>query len=967
MCDECKKPDYKPTLCLPNTQFPMRGNLPQREPEMLSHWSSINLLQQINDKPSPKGKWILHDGPPYANGHLHLGHALNKILKDIVIRYHVMNGYSSPYIPGWDCHGLPIEQKVGQQLGSKKQTMSALEIRKECEKYALKWVDTQREEFKRMGVNAFWDKPYLTIQPEVESGILSALGDLVRGGYVYKGLKPVYWCADCATALADAEVEYADHTSLAIYVKFPFVNPQDDAVKDLINPAVIIWTTTPWTLPANMAVALHPDFEYVVMRVVADVNDKPETQDWIVAKELVESFAKDAHIEKYEIVRSILSRDLERLQLKHPLQFDGRTSMIILGTHVTLEAGTGAVHTAPGHGMEDFVACRSYGIETVMPVDNYGRFTSDYRVMEGMSVWDANEQIVRILDEQDILVSRANIRHSYPHCWRCHKPIVYRATEQWFMRVDHDDLRQKTLTQIDSGVQWIPVWGHDRIYNMMSARPDWCLSRQRVWGVPIPAAICKKCGKSTLDARVIDLLAQAARTRGTNAWLEDPISSFLPDGFVCPECGGTEFDKESNILDVWFDSGSTHISVCESREEINGSPVDLYLEGSDQHRGWFHTSLLVSMGARKRPPYRAVLTHGFILDGKGEAMSKSKGNVIPPETIIKDKGADVLRLWVTSEDYRNDVSISQDILARVGEAYRRIRNTIRYLLGNLSDYNPKTDAVAYDKLTDIDKWILNETADLIDICRRSYEGYEFHRVYQKCNEFCIVQLSSIYCDVLKDRLYCSGHTSDLRRSAQTAQWHVASALIGVLAPILVFTSEEAFSYLDIDGLGSVHLSGFPQVPDEWRQPELAAVWKRLLEARGDVLVALEDARQNKKAIRSPLEAQVVMIAKTEADAKILNAFGNTALAELFIVSSVDVTNSSNDKKAQGTLISEYDGRCAKVFVLKAEGAKCERCWRVLPSVGKDQQNTAVCDRCAQVLRRFYPDVNSKEGCSKGTC
>ncbi len=953
MSDDSNKYDFKPTLCLPNTEFPMRGNLPQREPEILAGWEAKGLTQKINEKKSQKGRWILHDGPPYANGHIHLGHAINKVLKDIVVRYHVMSGYQSPFIPGWDCHGLPIELKVSQELGAKKAQMSALDIRKECEKYARKWVDIQLKEFKRLGVNGIWDKPYLTIQPEVEAGILNTLSSLVSEGYVYKGLKPVYWCPDCATALADAEVEYDDETSHAIYVKFPFVDMAAESIKDLVNPAIIIWTTTPWTLPANLAVALHPDFEYVVMRVEAPVNDVMQKQDWIIAKELVEPFAKDTGITSYEIVRPISPNNLEGMALRHPLLFD-KTSLVILGTHVTLDTGTGAVHTAPGHGIEDFIVCRKYNIPPFIPVDNYGRFTSDYKVMEGMNVWKANEPIIRILDELDLLVQHNTITHSYPHCWRCHKPIIYRATEQWFMSVDHKDLRKKTLDWIDNKVQWIPAWGHDRIYNMMSARPDWCLSRQRVWGVPIPAAACTKCGKSTLDPRVIDALAKQAETRGTNAWFEDSLEKFLPEGFVCPECGGIEFEKEQDILDVWFDSGSTSIAVCEKRPEIGSLPVDMYLEGSDQHRGWFHSSLLVTMGARNCAPYKSVLTHGFILDEKGEAMSKSKGNGIEPAKVMNDKGADVLRLWVTSEDYRNDVRVSMNILERVGEAYRRIRNTIRYLLGNLKDFDPKKDAVVYDRLTEIDKWILTETATMIDMCRTSYDNCEFHRVYQKCNEFCIVQLSSIYCDVLKDRIYCSGAESELRRSAQTAQWQIARALVGVLAPILVFTTDEAFAYLDPDGLGSVHLSDFPTTPAEWKNEKLTEKWKRLLEARSDVLLALEDARQQKKAIRSPLEAKVVITAKTDADKSLFDDFGASALAELFIVSSVDVTPQPTNNMQD--VISYVDGHCIEVSVLKAEGAKCERCWRILPSVGKDNKYATVCDRCANVLRRFYPNV-----------
>ncbi|MBX7245325.1 MAG: isoleucine--tRNA ligase [Candidatus Sumerlaeaceae bacterium] len=947
MSSESARTDYKSTLCLPQTDFPMRANLNQREPEILARWKEIKLQERIAQKPPTRGDFVLHDGPPYANGHIHLGHALNKLLKDIVVRFQTMAGHRATYIPGFDCHGLPIEQKVLSELGPKRATKTATEIRRLCDAYARKWVAAQTEEFIRIGVGGEWDKPYLTLQPEVEAGILRALRDLVAGGYVYKGLKPVYWCADCQTALAEAEIEYENHTSPSIYVKFPVLKPETrPATADLVNPSVVIWTTTPWTLPANLAVSLHPDFKYVALRVKAAHQGGTRDEDWIVARDLVEAFTKDAGLTEFTVGKELTGPDLEKMELEHPVQPD-RTSLVILGDHVTLEAGTGAVHTAPGHGMEDFIVGQKYGLPVVVPVDGAGRFTEEFSLMEGMKVWEANEPIIRYLDEKDILVQHRKYDHSYPHCWRCHNPIIYRATDQWFMRVDHDDLRKKALEQIDNGVQWIPTWGHDRIYNMMVARPDWCLSRQRVWGVPIPALICKDSGKTVLAPEVMDKVAEVVAKRGTDAWFEEPVETFLPDGFVSPYSGGRNFEKEMNILDVWFDSGATSIAVLEQRDGLR-RPADLYLEGSDQHRGWFQTSLIVSMGARKSPPFKSVLTHGFVLDGKGEAMSKSRGNVIAPQEIIKKMGADVLRLWVASEDYRGDVKVSNEILDRVGEAYRRIRNTIRYFLGNLWDFDPAKDRVPHADLTDIDRWILHELNGLIRLSRKAYENYEYHKIYQRANEFCVVQVSSIYVDVLKDRMYCSGVKSPLRRAAQTAQYELADALLRLLAPILAFTCDEAYQYLDKQG-ASVHLLPFPEAREEWDQPKLAEEWSKLLEVRSDVLRALEEARKAPQPIGKSLEARVVL---ASGDAELMALLGRNAdqLADLFITSQAEL---AAEPPAGQDAIVRLQGALVHVTVLPATGAKCERCWRVLPSVGADAELATLCDRCATVVRRHY--------------
>lgn len=943
MTTEANKRDYKATLCLPRTDFPMRANLAQREPEILARWHQHRLYDKLQHRPS-EGTFILHDGPPYANGHIHIGHALNKILKDIIVRYHAMTGKRAPYVPGWDCHGLPIEQKVTSELGAQKTEKSPLEIRKLCEEYARRWARTQSEEFQRLGVLGDWEHPYLTLEPEVEIGIVGALRDLVKEGYVYKGMKPVFWCAECQTALADAEVEYENHVSPSIYVKFPIIDAGScPALSGLERPSIVIWTTTPWTLPANLAVSLHPDFVYVALRVEGE-DGRPE--DFIVAKDLVESFVRDAQLGHVLLVKELGAKELEGLTCEHPVQPD-RTSKVILGTHVTAEQGTGAVHTAPGHGMEDFIVCQAYGIDPFVPVDARGCFTSDFQLMEGMKVWEANTPIVRYLDERNLLVKSSTIEHSYPHCWRCHNPIIYRATEQWFLRVDHKDLRGRALHFIDRGVEWIPQWGHDRIYNMMATRPDWCLSRQRVWGVPIPAVVCQNCRRSTLDVEVIERFMEEVARRGTNVWFEEPVERFLPEAFACPECGARQFAKEENILDVWFDSGATHLAVLERRPDL-AWPADLYLEGSDQHRGWFQSSLIVALGTRGAPPYRAVLTHGFVLDGKGEAMSKSKGNVIAPEEIIAKYGADVLRLWVASQDYRGDCRVSPEILERVGEAYRRIRNTFRFLLGNLSDFDPRTHTVAYEDLLEIDRWILHELYELNRKVRQAYASYEFHKIYHWLHEFCVVELSAIYLDIVKDRLYCSGVDSSERRAAQTAQYLIFQHLSRLAAPILVFTADEAYRHLDAT-CESVHLLTFPTPEKIWHRPELGDEWRRVLEIRSEVLRALEDARQVKRAIGHSLEARVVLVPKSEDWAELL-AKHHAHLAEIFITSQAEIVD---EPPAGDSIFTTFDGEAVHVSVLGALGSKCERCWRILPSVGNDGEYPTLCERCANVVRRYH--------------
>ncbi len=955
MTTEPTKPDYKNTICLPKTAFPMRANLNQREPEILRRWKEMDLQARMDATPAPRGTYILHDGPPYANGAIHVGHALNKVLKDIIVRSRSMAGYNTPYVPGWDCHGLPIELKVSSDLGRKKADMTALDIRRKCAEYAMKWVNAQQDAFIRLGICGRWEDRYLTLDKRFEASELAALKVLVEKDYVYNGLKPVFWCASCQTALADAEVEYENIESPSIYVKFPVKDPASvTALEGLLRPSVVIWTTTPWTLPANLAVSLHPEFEYVALRVPAiDGNGE---EDYIVAKDLVEAFTKDAGLENYTIGKPIRSADLENIHLEHPM-FPDKTSLLILGDHVTLEAGTGAVHTAPAHGMEDFIAGQKYGLEVYLPVDGAGRFTDKFSLMEGTRVWDANGPIIRFLDEKNLLIQHKPYEHSYAHCWRCHNPIIYRATEQWFMRVDHDNLRQRTLEAIDNNVQWIPAWGRDRIYNMMQARPDWCLSRQRVWGVPIPAIVCTGCDTSQLLPEVIENVTRVTAKKGSDCWWSDPLEDFLPEGTRCRECSSDQFEKEYNILDVWFDSGVSHMAVLESGNWADMHwPAELYLEGSDQHRGWFHTSLLTSEGIKNAPPYKAVLTHGFVLDGKGEAMSKSKGNVIAPDEVVKQYGADVLRLWVTSEDYRNDVKVSQEILTRVAEGYRRIRNTVRYLLGNIADFNPATDSVDYDQLQDIDKWILHELHNVNRTIRKAYDDFEFHRIYHAATQFCVVQLSSVYLDITKDRMYCSGENSPARRAAQTAQHAVVTTLLRLLAPILPFTCDEAYQFLDSD-VPSVHLLAFNELPKSWNQPEIGTRWDQLLSVRDDVLKALEDARQVKKAIGQSLEARVIVQPNESSLADLLHE--NAALLpELFITSQAEVLQPGSERP-QGESISQQQGDTGHVTVFAASGSKCERCWRIQPDTGNDAELPGLCDRCVNVMRRHSQHGTTK--------
>ena len=926
--------DYKPTINLPKTDFPMKAALTEREPERLARWESSRLYDQILANRADAPDFSLHDGPPYANGNIHIGHALNKILKDLVTRYKSMAGFRSYYVPGFDCHGLPIEQKVLSDLKGKAATMSPAEIRALCHAEAVKWIGVQIEQFKRLGIQGDWDHPYRTLDHDVEVGILQALRDMIARGFVRKGFKPVLWDPVYRTALAEAEIEYATHVSDSIYVKFPLIDSESvPGLAGLANVSLVIWTTTPWTLPANLAVSLNPDFEYVVI----GYGD----EHYIVARGLAEAFIAACKLSPASVVATVNPRDLERKTAQHPI-FDDKTSLIILGEHVTLEAGTGAVHTAPGHGVDDFNVGKRYGLDVFVPVDGAGNYTEDYPAMQGVNIFKANPEIVELLRASGLLVGHSKYEHQYPHSWRSHKPVIFRATAQWFIELDTSGIREKALKAIDEDVQWIPAWGRDRIFNMVTARPEWCLSRQRAWGVPIPSIRSKQTGDSVLDIRIVEKLMERVATSGTDVWFTEPLEAFWPEGFVYEPTGENkpeDFEKEFDIVDVWFDSGSTHIAVLEKREGLS-SPAAMYLEGSDQHRGWFQSSLLIGIGTRDCPPFKNVLTHGFILDGKGEAMSKSKGNVISPAEIIKEMGADGLRLWVVSEDYRADMKISKDILKRVSEAYRRIRNTFRFLLGNISDFDPAQHALPVDQLDGHDRYTLAQLNELIEKVGAAFESYEYHRIYHLAHNFCAVTLSARYLDMIKDRMYCSAPADATRRSAQTTSYAIAQTLARLLAPVLVFTMDEVWEFGKFGPESSVHLADFPKPNPQWAAtPELNAKWERLLDAKSIANVALERAREE-KTIGNSLDAAVTLTPRNDEEREFLTK--NLAnLKYLFIVSQVEIEASNADSGAEALLAR----------VVKASGGKCERCWTIDPEVGRHAGHPGLCPRCVDVVKR----------------
>ncbi len=930
--------DLKQTINLPRTNFSMKANLPQVEPKMLARWAAEDLYGQIRKSRAGKPRWVLHDGPPYANGRIHLGTAFNKIIKDFIVKSKTMSGFDSPYVPGWDCHGLPIEHKVDQELGGKKAQMSASSVRKACRKYAEKFVNLQREDFKRLGVLGRWDEPYLTMAPKYQAAIAGAFVDFLDKGYVYKGLKPVNWCMHDRTALAEAEVEYADHTSPSVWVRFALTS---DAAA--IDPALagknvfgLIWTTTPWTLPANLAIAFHPKYQYVAVEVGGDV--------YIVAADLLAVTAeKCGWNETNSVARAIplvgfAGAQLEGTKFRHP--FMDRTSVGILGDHVTLEQGTGAVHTAPGHGQEDYVVGQQYGLEVYCPVDGSGRMfdpgTNAVVPAEliGKTVWEANPLVIEILKAHGALMGMEKISHSYPHCWRCHNATIFRATEQWFIGMDNNQLRERALEAI-RGVKWMPEWGEGRISNMVSSRPDWCISRQRVWGVPIVVFYCGKCRHPLTDKKILDSVVALFATQSADIWFEKSAADLVPAGTTCSKCGSGEFTKENDILDVWFDSGSSQLAVLNDDYGLNW-PADFYMEGGDQYRGWFQSSLLVGVGLRGDAPYRGCATHGWALDGEGKAMHKSLGNSIEPEEVIKDSGAEIVRLWSGSVDFTEDVRVSPTILTRLTEAYRKLRNTFRYLLGNIHDFDPAKDAVPGAELAEIDQWVLVQAEDLVTRCRGFYDEFAFHKVYRAVYDFATVDLSNIYFDVLKDRLYTSAKKSKARRSAQTALYRLALALVRLLAPIMSFTTEEVWGHLN--QAGSVHTAYFPE-PGELTEGLTAENrkrvenWNKLLPLRDEVMKSLELARGD-KVIGAPLEASVQLLVADELR-PLLEEYA-AELPGLFIVSEVALSGKTDEG--------------VKASIERATGTKCDRCWKYTHDVGSDEGLPTVCGACAKAVR-----------------
>jgi isoleucyl-tRNA synthetase len=925
--------DYKTTLNLPKTDFPMKANLKDLEPRLIEKWQKENIYNRIQQQAEGRPTYILHDGPPYANGHIHIGHALNKTLKDIIVKFKTMEGFRSPYVPGWDCHGLPIEHQVLKNLGTKKEGMSQKKIRELCREYAKNFIGIQREEFKRLGVFGDWDNPYLTMDYAYEADIIRELGKFVGAGSVYKGKKPVYWCGFDETALAEAEVEYSDHESPSVFVRFEL----PDAAKALPSlsgrkAAIVIWTTTPWTLVANLAIALHPEFDYVAVEYDDAVL--------ILADSLLKQAMEKFGIKDYKVIEKFKGRKLEGLKARHP--FLDRDSLVILGDHVTLEAGTGAVHTAPGHGQEDYEAGIRYGLDIYAPVDYKGRFTNEAGEFAGQQVFKANKGIIEILKSRGSLLAEEKIVHSYPHCWRCKNPVIFRATEQWFISMKKNDLLKKTLENIHK-VSWVPVWGKDRILGMMENRPDWCISRQRSWGVPIIAFTCKACKELLLDQMVINHAADIVEKEGTDAWFVRPTAELIPKGTTCEKCGSRDLSKEMDILDVWFDSGVSHAAVLKERKELSW-PADMYLEGSDQHRGWFQSSLLTSVATTGRAPYQAVLTHGFTMDGSGKKMSKSAGNIVAPQEVIDKFGAEVLRLWVSSVDYRDDQRISQEILSHLAEAYRRIRNTGRYLLGNLADFDPSTDCIADSDLLEIDRWALHRLQKLIQRVRKAYDDYEFHIVFHSIHNFCAVDMSAFYLDILKDRLYTARATSVERRSGQTVMYAILSAMVRLMAPILSFTADEIWGYMnDEPNTKSVFLQTFPRDENKYIDDVLEARWDRIITVRSETAKVLEVLRRN-KVIGHSLDAEVRIYADAEL-MDFLRGYSND-LAFIFIVSSVIITKES-DAPSDAYVSEAVKG--LKIAASPAKGAKCARCWMYSETVGKVNDHMEICSRCASNL------------------
>lgn len=927
--------DYSKTLNLPETEFPMRAGLPEREPEFLKYWEENKIYEKKQELHAGHKKFVLHDGPPYANGKIHMGTALNKILKDIIMKYKYAQGFDTPYVPGWDTHGMPIEHAAIKNLGLNRHELDTLVLRKECYDYALKWIDEQRTDFKRLGVLGDWDHPYITMTHDYEAVQIHVFGEMAKKGYIYKGKKAVYWCPHCETALAEAEIEYGEEKSPAIFVKMPLVKDNGmlpEAAQG--KPAyIVIWTTTPWTMPANVAIALHPDFEYAWVECEGEIL--------FMAKEMLEAVGKVCKKDLSNIIGTCKGKDMEYAECRHPFETIDRKSLVVLADYVTLEAGTGCVHTAPGHGADDFETGVRYNLPIICPVDGSGKLTAEAGAdFAGMFVFDANVPIIKYLAGLNRLFGKENIRHQYAHCWRCKNPIIYRATEQWFASVD--GFREEALNAIANDVQWIPSWGEARIHNMVADRHDWCISRQRVWGVPIPIFYCEDCNEHLVNDDTINAVADLFAKEGSDAWWAHSAEEILPHGTKCPKCGGTHFRKESDIMDVWFDSGSSHAAVCKTRPEL-AWPADMYLEGSDQHRGWFQSSLLTSVATEGKAPYRAVLTHGYVVDGEGRKMSKSVGNTVAPQEVIAQYGADIIRLWAASSDYKADIRISKEILKQLSEVYRKIRNTIRYILGNTNDFNYETDKVEFKDMLELDRWALMHMQLLKKEVSAAYESYDFHVLYHAIHNFCSVEMSSYYLDILKDRLYAYKADSFERRSAQTAMYEIMLDLVVMIAPVLSFTMEEVWQFMKKPASmpESVFMMPWPECKEEYIDEALESKWDNFIEIRSEITRVLEGARRA-KTIGHSLDAKVELHATGEALAILRSVEGD--LATLLIVSQAKLV----EGLAGGV---EATGReDLKVTVQAAEGEKCERCWIYSDTVGKDAEHPTVCARCAAALK-----------------
>ncbi len=918
--------DYNLTLHLPKTDFPMRAGLPKTEPITLKHWEESKLYENLMKKNDGKPLYVLHDGPPYANGNIHLGTALNKTLKDFIVRYKNMAGFKAPYVPGWDTHGLPTELKARAKAGvDNSSTIDVVKLRQLCREFTLGYLDDQRTQFKRLGVIGEWDNPYITLQNEFEAVQIEVFAQMASKGYIYKGLKPVYWCPDCKTALAEAEIEYGEDPCHSIFVKF---NVTDDLgkFKDLgVDPSkvhFVIWTTTTWTLPANVAICVGPQFKYVLV--------KSNDEYYVMAEELYKSAMEEAEITDYEVVAEFKGSELEYIKTQHP--FLDRKSLVIVGNHVTLESGTGCVHTAPGHGVDDYEVCRNYKeLDMVVPVDADGVLTKDAGQFAGLKTEDANKPIAQYLEQVNALFAIKKIVHQYPHCWRCKEPVLFRATDQWFCSVE--DFKPEAVNAINE-VKWIPNWGQDRITSMVRERKDWCISRQRKWGVPIPIFFCKECNEPHIDYDAMMAVAELFRKEGSDSWYIKDANEILPEGSICKKCGSNNFEKEKDIMDVWFDSGVTHASVLKTRKDLHW-PADLYLEGADQYRGWFQSSLLTSVATTGKAPYKNVLTHGWVVDGDGRKMSKSVGNGIDPQDVVNEYGADVLRLWVASSDYHADIRISKDILKQLSESYRKIRNTARYILGNLNDFNPDENMVDLNSLLPMDKWALTKLDELNKKVMSAYDNFEFHLIYHSIHNFCVVDMSNFYLDVLKDRLYTDSKESISRRAAQTTIYIILESMTKMLAPILAYTSEEIWKYMPKSSKAdenSILFNEMPKTVNIELEDGFMEKWDKIHTLRDTVKKSIELAVKDKK-IKSSLESKIIL--KSNEDFDFIKSVEDE-LKSAFIVSGLEVLKTDTQE--------------LEVEVLKADGEKCERCWSYSESVGDNSEHPTICNRCAEVLK-----------------